>query len=285
MGPYEPNQQFNNTSLNYLQEQFQVLRSMLSYALNIDPDEIKISFPALQNFYVVNGVCKSSWAIYVYKDHFPKLLYTGNFLIQGGKKHSKRSSKSVFGAEALSSLTSVANTFSLRASLFKQNWTTDLSLYEKDNDKLMFSVREYQEFLKLLNSLRVRWLLHLSEEGNYDYVISEISEPTDSLFFMDLENFDSTAAKIKTYFKPISQKALTLFQKLALGTEFEGRFTNLQPGTWIKDDVLIELEKLYSDRFFGKDKVDMTKSMFSEEDESEYEFNNPFKVHALKPSI
>ena len=33
----------------------------------------------------INNIYKSSWAIYIRNEELPKLLYTGNFLIQGGK--------------------------------------------------------------------------------------------------------------------------------------------------------------------------------------------------------
>ncbi len=273
----ENNQDLFNRSVNYLQEQVGMLQALLSYGLNLPTEEIKISFPALNNFYFVNNVYKSSWAIYTHKDKLPQLLFTGNFIVQGGK-YGNRSARSPFGAKALSPLTSIANTFSLEASTFKQNWTLDLNLFEEDSGKLAFSVKEYKEFLNLLNKLRAQWLLHLSEEGNFDFVISELSEPSDPIFFMDLESFDSQATKVKTYFKPISEKSLTLFQKLSANTEFEGKFFNLQPGTWLRDDVLIELEKFYSEKFFGNETV-----LVSAEN-NEYNSNDPFRVQALKPS-
>ena len=278
MDQEEQNQVLFNTSIGYLEEQIQLLRSILSYALNISEEEIKISFPSLKNFYFVNNVHKSSWAIYVNKENLPKLLYTGNFIIQGGQ-YSKRSVKSPFGAQALSPLVSIANTFSYEASFFKQNWALDLNLFEEDSNKLNFTVQEYQEFLSLLNKLRAQWLLHLSEEGNDDFVIIEFSEPSDPLFFIDLESIDSMAAKIRTYFKPISQKALNLFQKLSAGTEFEGKFFSLQPGTWLKDDVLIELEKFYSEKFFEGEKIQI-----EVENIEEPSINNPFRVQALRPT-
>lgn len=269
--------QITNTSIDYLEEQIITLKSMLSYALNLPIEDIKVSFPTLQNFYFVNNVYKSSWAIYINKDKLPKLLYTGNFLIQG-EKYGKRSSRSPFGVKALSPLSSIANTFSSEASFFKQNWTNDLNLSDEESEKLNFSVNEYKEFLKILNIIRAKWLLHLSEEGNFDFVIIEFSEPADPIFFADLENCNSLATKIKTYFKPISQNTLNLFKELSADTEFEGKFLNLQPGTWIRDDVLIELEKFHSDRFFASDEVKI------EHQNNDYAFNNPFKVEILKPS-
>jgi len=276
MEDIEKNQLIFNNTLEYLDEYINFLRSMLSYALNIPFEEVKISFPTLKNFYLVNNIYKSSWAIYTSQEKLPKLLFTGNFLIQG-EQFGKRSSKSPFGAIALNPLTSIANTFSYEASFFKQNWTHDLNLTEESQDKLQFTVKEYQEFLKLLNFVRAQWLLHLSEEGNIDFVISEFSEPSDPLFFMDLENLDSSATKTKTYFKPISQNALNLFQALAKNTEFEGKFFSLQPGTWLRDDVLIELEKFYKEKFFGNENIKI------QLDSSEYNYGGPFKVHALKP--
>lgn len=281
MDQLEQNNVFLPTSIGYLEEQINLLRSMLAYALNLEPDEIKISFPTLKNFYYVNDIYKSSWAIYIDKDKLPKLLFTGNFIIQGGQ-YSKRSKKSPFGAGALAPLTSVANTVSLDASCFKQNWALDLNLFENENEKLRFSVKEYQEFLTLLNKVRAQWLLHLSEEGNFDFVISELSEPSDPIFFMDLENLDSLATRIKTYFKPISQRALNLFQKLSINTEFEGKFYSLQPGTWLMDDVLIEMEKFYSGNFFDGEKGEKIELDI---ESNKYDFNNPFKVQALRPSF
>ena len=281
MDQIEQNQVLINSSIDYLEEQIHLIKSMLAYALNISLDEIKVSFPTLKNFYFVNNVYKSSWAIYTHKDKLPRLLYSGNFLIQGGQ-YSQRSLKSPFGAKALSPLTSIANTFSYEASHFKQNWALDLNLFEEDSNKLKFSVKEYQEFLKLLNDLRALWSLHLSEEGNFDFVIIEFSEPSDPIFFIDLENIDSLAAKIKTYFKPISQNALNLLQKLSFNTEFEGKFVSLQPGTWLKDDVLIEMEKFHSEKFYDGEKLQIE----LEEDEKEKNNTsyNPFKVQALKPT-
>lgn len=264
-----------STREKYLDEQICNLKTVLSYGLSVTPEEIKISFPNIENFYPVNNIYKSSWAIYTQEGTLPKLLFTGNFFIQGGQenKYSKRSKRSPFGAPALSHLTSVANTFSYNASIFKQNWTLDLNLLGNDSNKLNLSVEEYKDFLKLLNLIRIKWLLHVSEEGNFDFVISEVSEPSDSLYFMGIESFDSTASKIKTYFKPISEEAVSTFKSLAETTEFEGKFSNLQPGTWIKDDVLIELEKLYSNKFYNSEIATVVKAK---------EFNvleeNPFKV-------
>ena len=272
------NQVVNNSLNEYLHEQISELQAMLSQAIRIPEVDLSINFPTLKNFYVINNVYKSSWAIYISDKNNPKLLYSGNFLIQGGN-YPKRSLKSPFGANALSSLSSIAHTFSQEASIFKQNWTLDLNLFEEDSTKLLFSVKEYQEFLKLLNLCRMQWLLHLSEEGNFDMVITEISSPSDPLFFMNLENFDSGAANIETYFKPISEKALTLFQKLSSGTEFEGKFYNLQPGTWVKDDVLIEIEKLYPEKFF------IDKSITLESQSGENAFTSPFKVQTLRASF
>ena len=272
-------QNFTTNPYDVLGDQIDTLKALLSYALNTPEEKIKVNFPTLKNFYFINNVYKSSWAIYVQNDNLPKLLYTGNFLIQGDK-YGKRSGKSPFGAKALSPLKSVANTFSYEASLFKQNWAQDLNLFEEDSDKLKFTVKEYQDFLKLLNNIRAQWLLHLSEEGNFDFVICEFSEPSDPIFFVDLESFDSMAVKIKTYFKPISERALKLFQTLASNTEFEGKFYNLQPGTWLRDDVLIELEKYYSAKFSEDEKI---LSGSENQIEFEYGFNNPFKVQAFRP--
>ena len=272
---------FNEQEVAYLEEEIELIKSLLSYGLNLPANEIKVSFPTLKNFYTVNNVCKSSWAIYIHKEKLPKLLYTGNFIIQGGNKYAPRSPKSPFGAKALSPLTSIANTYSTEASHFKQNWALDLNLFEEDGIKLRFSVNEYKEFLKLLNTVRAQWLLHLSEEGNFDLVICEFSEPSDPFFFIDLENIDSLAARIKIYFKPISQNALNLFQNLSTGTEFEGKFFSLQPGTWLRDDVLIELEKFYKERFFEDTNVQIN----FEIQHAEQGTNNPFRVQALKPSF
>lgn len=265
---------FYSSQPTYLVEQISLLKSMLSYGLSVQEDEIKISFPSLQNFYTINDVCKSSWSIYIHKEKLPKLLYTGNYFIQGGN-FTLRSKKSPFGAHALSSLTSIANTFSFDASFFKQNWTYDLNLFDDDPDKLKFTVKEYQEFLKVLNVLRAKWLLHLSEEANSDFVIIELSEPQDQLFFIDLENIDSTATKIKTYFKPVSQKSLDLISKLSTNTEFEGKFLNLQPGIWLRDDVLIEMEKYYAEKFYEDENLAL------EIDNQEITFNNPFKIQSV----
>ena len=273
----DKNQILNNESIGYLDEQIDLLKERLSLALNIPIEDVKVSFPTLQNFYLVNNIYKSSWAVYVKDGNIPQLLFTGNFLIQGGK-YSPRASKSPFGVKALSSLISIANTFSYDASIFKQNWTLDLNIFEEDSKKLRMTVLEYKNFLNLLNSIRAKWLLHLSEEGNFDFVITEFSEPLDALFFMDLENFDSLATKIKTYFKPISQNALDLFQELATNTEFEGKFYNLQPGTWLKDDVLIELEKFHSEKFYNGENVKL------QIENIDYGFTNPFKIQIMKPS-
>ena len=273
----DKNQLLFNASVGYLDEHINQIQEMLAYGLNLPVQEIKISFPSLKNFYSTNNLVKSSWAIYIQDGKMPKLLYTGNFLIQGGN-FSLRSNKSPFGADALSSLTSIANTFSYEASFFKQNWTCDLNLFDDNSDKLKFSVKEYQEFLKILNILKTKWLLHVSEEGNFDLVIIEFSEPSDQLFFVDLENIDSLATRIKTYFKPISQKALSRFRSLSLNTEFEGKFYNLQPGTWLRDDVLIEIEKYYYEKFFNGQKIVM---QIETQDPG---FTNPFKVQVLRPT-
>ena len=271
-------------SSTYLRDEIDVIKSLLSYGLNVPFDEIKISFPTLNNFYFINNVYKSSWAIYLHKDKLPKLLYTGNFLIQGGQ-YGKRSLRSPFGVNALSSLTSIANTFSYEASFFKQNWTMDLNLSDDNSEKLILTVKEYQSFLKILNKLRALWALHLSEEANIDFVITEFSEPTDALFFMNLEDFDSLATKVKTYFKPISHKSLELFQKLSLNTEFEGKFFNLQPGTWLRDDVLIEMEKFSSIKNAKNFALTEEEKQILNQDLNESPYNNPFRVQALKPSF
>lgn len=277
MDQLEQNQFLSNAKVDYLEEQISLLKSMIAYALDVPVDDIKVSFPSLNNFYFVNNVYKSSWAIYIHKDKLPKLLYTGNFLIQGGQ-YNERSPKSPFGAKALSPLTSVANTFSVEASTFKQNWALDLNLFEEEGEKLKFTVNEYKEFLKLLNHIRAQWLLHLSEEGNFDFVICEFSEPSDSLFFTDLENIDSLATKIKIYFKPISRKAISLFQNLSSNTEFEGKFFSLQPGSWLRDDVLIELEKFYSEKFFPDEKIQF------DAEPQDISITNPFRIQALRPT-
>jgi hypothetical protein len=62
-----------------------------------------------------------------------------------------------------------------------------------------------------------------------------------------------------------------------MNTEFEGKFYNLQPGTWLRDDVLIELEKFYSEKFFNGQKV------IFQLDAQDPGFTNPFKVQILKP--
>ncbi len=275
MGQAEQNQIHSTPPIGYLEGEISSLRSMLAYGLSLDESEIKFSFPTLKNFYFINNVYKSSWAIYTHNEKLPKLLYTGNFLIQGGK-YAKRSSRSLFGINDLSSLTSVANTFSPEASIFKQNWTVDLDLFQDSSEKLKFSVSEYKDFLMLLNRIRAQWLLHLSEEGNFDFVIIEFSEPSDSVFFVDLESVDSLATKIRTYFKPISENSLKLFQRLAVGTEFEGRFFNLQPGTWLRDDVIIEIGNYY----MGKQSQE--KSDKPAEASIEEPVSNPFKTQAFK---
>ena len=274
----EQNSIFLNPSSSYLEEYFTPMRAMLSYALNLSESEIKISFPALNDFKFINGVYKAPWAIFIHQDKLPKLLYAGNFLIQGGT-YSQRATKSVFGMQPLLELSSLANTFSQNASYFKQNWTLDLNLIDEvDSEKLRFSLKEYKEFLKLLNKIRSQWLLHLSEEGNIDFVIIEFSEPSDQLFFIDLENIDSLASTIKTYFKPISPKALTVFQQLSKKTEFEGKFYNLQPGTWLRDDVMIEIKDFHSNAS-GAQEVKVIKDQLQE---SDYGFLNPFRVQAFK---
>ena len=275
MGQLEQNET-SASSVGYLEEQISLLKSMLSYALEIKESDVKISFPTLKNFYFTNNIYKSSWAIYIHNEKLPKLLYTGNFLIQGGN-YAKRSSRSPFGIDVISPLTSIANTFSIEASLFKQNWTLDLDLFQDSSDKLKFSVKEYKDFLKLLNTVRAQWLLHLSEEGNFDFVIIEFSEPSDPLFFVDLESVDSLATKIRTYFKPISENSLTLFQKLSVGTEFEGKFFNLQPGAWLRDDVILEVGNFYAERILDEKK----NKVFN--DVPELIYNNPFKTQAFKP--
>ncbi len=275
MGQLEQNET-SASSVGYLEEQISLLKSMLSYALEIKESDVKISFPTLKNFYFTNNIYKSSWAIYIHNEKLPKLLYTGNFLVQGGN-YAKRSSRSPFGIDVISPLTSIANTFSIEASLFKQNWTLDLDLFQDSSDKLKFSVKEYKDFLKLLNTVRAQWLLHLSEEGNFDFVIIEFSEPSDPLFFVDLESVDSLATKIRTYFKPISENSLTLFQKLSVGTEFEGKFFNLQPGAWLRDDVILEVGNFYAERILDEKK----NKVFN--DVPELIYNNPFKTQAFKP--
>ena len=83
---------------------------------------------------------------------------------------------------------------------------------------------------------------------------------------------------IKTYFKPISNKALDIFRMLSIGTEYEGKILNLQPGVWLRDSVLIELEKFYSERFFQGDTINL--SLF-EENSLDTTFN-PFKDQSMK---
>lgn len=273
------NQAFYNSgdeTLDYLSEQITQLKEILAYGLSLQKDEIKVSFPSLNNFYYVNNVYKSSWAIYISKDKLPKLLFTGNFLIQGGK-YGNRSSKSLFGVNGLSPLISIANTFSTQASFFKQNWTLDLNLFEENENKLKLTVKEYQQFLTILNRVRAQWLLHLCEESNFDFVIGEFSEPSDPMLFMDLDSLDALGTKIKTFFKPISEKAIALFKTLSLDTEFEGKFANPQPGSWIRDDVLLEMEKFNSEKFLIEENHPVSQ-------ESEPNISSPFKIQALKPT-
>ncbi len=237
--------------IEYLRDEILKLREYLASASSISIDHIHVSFPLLSQFYLVNNIHKSSWAIFTKNDdHTPNLLYTGNFLIQGNS-YGDRSSRSPFGSKSLSSLTSLACTYSSQASNFKMNWTLDLDIFQNDNSKLKLTRNDYQNFLSYLNNIRAHWLLHLAEESNIDFAIVEFSEPSDPLFFLDLDNIDSTATKIKTYFKPVSQAAINVFRELSLGTEFEGRFLNFQPGTWIRDDVLIEMEKFNAPSFQG----------------------------------
>lgn len=263
----------NNQSLESLLEQdVQTIKTILAYGLSMNESDIKVSFPSLKNFYEVNGIFKSSWAIYTHEGKLPNLLYTGNYIIQG-PNYTKRSKRSPFGASALSPLTSVASTFSKDASLFKQNWTHDISLVGEEEGKLNLTLQEYQELLRLINKVRAKWTLHLSEEGNFDFVISEFSEPNESPFFVGLDGLDSAATRIKTYFKPTNEDALSLIKTLAAGTEFEGKFYNIQPGTWVKDDVLIEMEKLFSDKFYNGEQPDLT-----QENEDDVGVSNPFIV-------
>ena len=126
MGQLEQNEIPQASSMGYLEEQINLLRSMLSYALGVKEAEIKISFPTLKNFYFINNIYKSSWAIYIHDEKLPKLLYTGNFLIQGGN-YAKRSTRSTFGIDALSPLTSIANTFSSEASISIKKSPVDLN--------------------------------------------------------------------------------------------------------------------------------------------------------------
>src|SRR3989338_4900576 len=272
----------NNTlldSTNYLDDQIASIKSRLLYALNISYDEIHVSFPTLKNFYYINNVYKSSWAIYIHNEKLPKLLFTGNFLIQGSQ-YGPRSTKSPFGSKDLAVLTSVANTFSTQASVFKQNWTMDLNLFDDENEqnKLNFTVKEYQEFLTLLNNLRAQWSLHLSEEGAFDFVIVEFSEPSDSVLFIDTEKMDSIGTKIKTYFKPFTPIAVSMFQTLSRKTEFEGKFFNIQPGNWIKDDVLIEIENTLLNK-------SDTNILATNKEQIDSSYANPFKVQALRPTF
>ncbi len=199
MEPYKENNISSDQSGSYMTSQVEELKTLLSGALDVPKDSIRINFPLLSNFYLINSLHKSSWGIYYVKDESPQLLYTGNYLIQGAD-YSPRSSKSPFGVSSLSNITSIANTFSYEASLFKQNWALDLNLFEEDNKKLRFTVEEYKYFLKLLNQVRASWLLHLCEEGKFDFVICEYSAPSDHSFFIQLDSIDSVATKIKSYF-------------------------------------------------------------------------------------
>lgn len=281
MEDFNQNQVFNpdGHTLDYLDEQISQLKEILAVGLNLKKEEIKVSFPTLNNFYFVNNVYKSSWAIYINNEKLPKLLFTGNFLIQGDK-YGNRSAKSLFGAKGLSGLTSIANTFSTQASFFKQNWTLDLNLFEENENKLKLTVKEYQQFLTLLNRVRSQWLLHFCEEGNFDFVVGEFSEPSDPMLFMDLDSFDALGTKIKTFFKPISEKAISIFKTLSEETEFEGKFANPQPGSWIRDDVLLEMEKINSEKFFAGEVM----SNIVRED-TEVSIASPFKIQALKPTF
>lgn len=243
----------------YLVDEINELKNILSIGLNISADDIKVSFPTLKNFYSINNVFKSSWAIYSIEDKLPKLYFTGNFLIQGGA-YPDRSKRSPYGIDELRCLSSIANTFSVQASIFKQNWTMDLNIIDESEKKLNFTVKEYQDFLNLLNSIRAKWLLHLCEEGNFDFAICEFSESADPMLFLDMENLHTGATKIKTYFKPVSNNAIEVFKSLSSKSEYEGKFFNIQPGTWVKEDVLIEMEKLSSNKFF------LNSSVFIEEE-------------------
>jgi len=262
----------SSQSIDYLEEEIFKLKLTLSSALNIPFEEIKTSFPMLKNFYYVNNVFKSSWAIYLNSLGSPKLLYTGNFLIQGDK-FGNRSSKSLFGLDSLSSLTSLANTFSTQASFFKQNWTSDLDIFENDESKLKITRKEYQDFLSSLNNIRAHCLLHLCEEGNFDFAIAEFSEPSDPLFFIDLGSMDSNATKIKTFFKPISERAISIFKELSKNTEFEGKFSNFQPGSWIRDDVLFEMQQFAASRV-----EDINEPIII----TEVSQDTPFRIQAVK---
>ena len=151
MEQIKKNQILFDTSTDYLEEQITTLKSILSYGLDLSFEEIKVSFPSLDNFYVAGGVYKSSWALYTHTNKLPELFYTGNFLIQGGP-FVPRAPRSPFGMEALSSLTSIANTFSHGASRFKQNWTNDLNLlFEKSFNKILtFLIKKLQFFDQIL---------------------------------------------------------------------------------------------------------------------------------------
>ena len=252
---------------SYLGEQIYLIRSILAVSLDLNLEDVKINFPMLKNFHSVNNVYKSSWAIH--SNELQKLFFAGNFLAQGGE-YSKRSIRSPFGSEVLSSLTSLANTFSYSSSICKQNWALDLNIYGKEEHKLNLSVNEYKEFLRLLNMLRAQWLLHLSEEGKFDFVICEFSEPSDPLYFIDLESIDSNASKIKTYFKLVSEDALKKFRQLSTDTEFEGRFLNLQPGAWLREDILVELLSF--------------NNQYNVKIEPNDDYTGPFKMGLLRPT-
>lgn len=264
-----------SSNKGHLEESFNHLKLNLATALDLNLEDIRISFPTLKNFYSVNNIYKSSWAIYLDDVDIPKLLFSGNFLIQG-KDYSKRSRKSPFGADAFLDLSSLANTYSYDASIFKQNWTMDLNLTQTETSKINFTVKEYKEFLKILNRLRALWLLHLCEEARIDFVICEFSEPSDQIYFADLEKIESGATKIKSYFKLVSENAMDLFKNLAVGTEFEGKFYSLQPGTWINEDVLIELQNLYPEKFYESSKN--VKLSASNNLKDIATIDNPFKV-------
>ena len=119
--------------------------------------------------------------------------------------------------------------------------------------------------------------MYQDEEGNFDFVIIEFSEPSDPVYFVDLGSIDSLATKVRTYFKPISEHSLNLFQKLALGTEFEGKFFNLQPDAWLRDDVIIEIGNFYTEKIFEE----KDNKLFNEVIDQSY--NNLFKMQAFTP--